>query len=59
MNLNIQSVKVEAKLRKLKTTFTREMIQDIQSFQAMDSTLEVYIKRELRNQKFKKILSKI
>jgi hypothetical protein len=60
INLNITSVEVKAETRAIKTTCSREMVKDLESFTDLDtSSFERYIAKELRRESRKKSINKI
>jgi len=60
VNLNIKSVEVKASVRPLRTKWTREMVNDIQSLSDMDlSSFERYFTKELRRENRKNSINKI
>lgn len=58
LNIELKSVKVEAKTRKLRAEWTPEMAHDISTMIDWDSYWEFYILREIRREKIDRILSK-
>ena len=65
VNINMKSVEVKTKTRKIRSSWTSEMVNDLNVYHNIDASAELErilggeIKREMRKKKIEKILKHI